>query len=87
MDWPFFQWLTGTTEAVVLVEYLLLALMVVLFREMRKNKEALEEHEKGCADRRVEEAKWQGSVNTRLDGIDTRLQRGEQRFDNLEQKK
>ncbi len=83
-EWNVFEFLTSTVEGVVFVEWLLVLGVGLLYREMWAGRQALKDHETGCAARAVQEAEWRGQVNTRLDGIDSRLERGEKRFDALE---
>ena len=86
MEWQVFSWLTSTIEGVVVVEWLLMAGLVLLYREVKAGRQALKDHEDGCATRAVGEAEWRGKVDQHLKGIDRRLQRGEERFDNIERK-
>ena len=45
------HWATGSLQGVAFVEYLILAAIVFLWREIRQTNQRLTDHETGCAQR------------------------------------
>ena len=45
------HWATGSLQGVAFVEYLILAAVILLWREIRTTNKRLDDHETGCAKR------------------------------------
>ena len=63
------EWATNTLQGVAFVELLILVGMGFMYRKMHKVETRLDEHEKGCNKRHEEDAKWRGSVDTKLEQL------------------
>ena len=63
------EWATNTLQGVAFIELLIAIGMCLMYRKMHKIEQRIDDHEKGCNARHEADAKWKGSVDTKLEQL------------------